>query len=60
MKKDISKIKWCDLSCKYAEFPKDHSLSGDCRTLSTLYCKKHRTLVQKNSPCIETAKRGKI
>ena len=54
MKKGIKKIKWCDLTCEHAEFPKNDALSGDCRTLSTLYCVKHHILVQKNSRCLDT------
>ena len=45
--------RWCDLSCRHAAFPEKDALSGACRTLSTLYCKKLRKLVQKNAPCID-------
>ena len=35
-------IKWCDINCPYAEWPKtaDVDGSGICRTFIALYCKK--------------------
>ncbi len=46
---------FCDLSCKYAEFPKQEAVdgSGSCRTFIALYCKKKKRLVQKNAICRE-------
>ena len=48
-------IKFCDLQCKYAEFPKTDDVDGSrsCRTFIALYCKKKRSLVHKNLPCNE-------
>ena len=48
-----SQIKFCDLSCEYAEFPKEENVDGakSCRTFAALYCKKLDQLVSKNAPC---------
>jgi len=47
------KTRFCDLKCKYADFPKDENTSGAkvCRTFDTLYCKKKKTHVLKNLLC---------
>ena len=43
---------YCDLSCKYAEFPdKLSDGSGSCRTFVGIYCTKLKQLVDKNGPC---------
>lgn len=46
-------MNFCDLTCKYAEFPKKIAVdgSGTCRTFQALYCKKKKRLVYKNAPC---------
>ncbi|MDZ7721592.1 MAG: hypothetical protein U5R06_01895 [candidate division KSB1 bacterium] len=48
-----SKIKFCDLSCEYAEFPSEENIDGakSCRTFAALYCTKLNRLVTKNAPC---------
>lgn len=44
---------FCDLTCEYAEIPKETGIdgSGSCRTFIALYCKRKKTLVHKNHPC---------
>jgi hypothetical protein len=46
-------VKWCDLSCEQASFPKEAAVdgSGSCRTFAALYCRKLGKLVHKNGPC---------
>ena len=46
-------MKFCDLNCKYASWPKDEAVdgSGSCRTFQAIYCQKEDRLVQKNAPC---------
>jgi hypothetical protein len=47
-------MKWCDLMCKYAEWPdKLHDGAKSCRTFVALWCKKKKEIVYKNAPCIE-------
>jgi len=48
-------MQFCDLECKYAEFPKDDAVDGSrsCRTFIALYCRKKKFLVHKNAPCKE-------
>ena len=48
-----SKIKFCDLRCEFASFPKQESIDGakSCRTFAALWCSKLESLVTKNSPC---------
>jgi hypothetical protein len=50
MKKNVD---FCDLFCRYAEFPKDEAIdgSGSCRTFIALYCTLKKTLVAKNKTC---------
>lgn len=46
-------MKYCDLSCEYAEFPdKLSDGSGSCRTFVGVYCKKLGRVVDKNGPCL--------
>jgi len=54
-------MKFCDLECKHASFPKDDSVDGSrsCRTFIALYCKKKKSLVHKNMPCKEKAESEK-
>jgi len=46
-------MKWCDLSCEYASFPKVQAVdgAGSCRTFAALYCAKLARLVHKHGPC---------
>jgi hypothetical protein len=46
-------MKWCDLSCEYASFPKTEAVdgAGSCRTFAALYCARLDRLVHKNGPC---------
>ena len=55
-------MRWCDLSCPQAGFPKDEAVdgAGSCRTFAALYCAKLDRLVAKNAPCAaEAMARGK-
>jgi hypothetical protein len=49
----MNTVKWCDLRCKYADFPKEDALDGSksCRTFVALWCNKLQKVVTKNSPC---------
>lgn len=46
---------FCDLECRYAEFPKEDSVDGSrsCRTFVALYCRKRKSYVHKNAPCAD-------
>jgi len=46
-------MKWCDLSCEYASFPRTEAVdgSGSCRTFAALHCAKLNRLVHKHGPC---------
>ena len=48
-----SGIKFCDLRCEYARFPRQEAVDGSnsCRTFSALWCTKLERLVTKNAPC---------
>jgi len=48
-----SRIKFCDLRCEHAEFPKQEHLDGanSCRTFAALWCNELNELVTKNAPC---------
>jgi hypothetical protein len=48
-----SKIKFCDLKCEYASFPKEESIDGakSCRTFLALFCSRLNRIVTKNAPC---------
>jgi len=48
-------MKFCDMICKYAKFPKEVAVdgSGTCRTFQAIYCDKKKRLVHKNMPCAE-------
>ncbi|APF19955.1 hypothetical protein [Caldithrix abyssi] len=48
-----SKIKFCDLRCEFADFPKEEAIDGSasCRTFLALWCKKLEKHVTKNAPC---------
>lgn len=46
-------MKWCDLSCEHASFPKLQAVdgAGSCRTFQALHCDRLQRLVHKNAPC---------
>ncbi len=46
-------MKWCDLSCEHASFPKAEAVdgAGSCRTFAALYCGRLARLVHKHGPC---------
>jgi len=48
-----SNIKFCDLKCEYAEFPRSKAIdgSGSCRTFMALWCVQLEKHVAKNAPC---------
>lgn len=50
-------MRWCDLSCPEASFPKDGAVdgAGSCRTFVALYCARLKRLVGKNAPCAAEA-----
>ncbi|MCF8040747.1 MAG: hypothetical protein K9K65_07930 [Desulfarculaceae bacterium] len=50
-------MRWCDLSCPDADFPKEDAVdgAGSCRTFAALYCAKLKRLVAKNAPCAAEA-----
>ncbi len=54
-------MEFCDLECKYADFPKSDAVDGSrsCRTFIALYCKRRKRLVHKNLPCKEKQTRKK-
>jgi len=41
---------FCDFDCPHADFPPADT-AGICRTMSAVWCKKLRELVNKNMPC---------
>jgi len=51
---------FCDLSCRYAEMPKDSGIdgAGSCRTFAALYCRQKKSLVHKNLPCAKKRQKG--
>ena len=48
-----SRIKFCDLKCEYASFPKEDALDGSnsCRSFVALWCDLLGQYVVKNAPC---------
>jgi hypothetical protein len=46
-------MKWCDLSCEHASFPRAAAVdgAGSCRTFAALHCIRLNQLVHKNGPC---------
>jgi len=54
-----SDMKFCDMTCKHARWPKDEGLngSGSCRTFQALFCEKKQRTVHKNAPCEEKVRR---
>ena len=53
-------MKWCDLSCEHASFPRVQAVdgAGSCRTFAALYCARLERLVHKNGPCPCEVKAG--
>jgi hypothetical protein len=41
---------YCDFDCPHADFPPADT-AGICRTMSAIWCKKLKELVNKNTPC---------
>lgn len=56
----VDNMKFCDLTCRYARWPKAQSLDGSasCRTFQALFCEKTQRTVHKNAPCPEKEVRG--
>ncbi|HED00220.1 MAG TPA: hypothetical protein ENN18_07545 [Proteobacteria bacterium] len=54
-------MKFCDMQCKYASWPKDEAVDGaaSCRTFQAIYCEKKGRLVHKNLPCPEKIQRSR-
>jgi hypothetical protein len=48
-----SKIKFCDIRCEHASFPKEEDIDGSksCRTFAALWCDLLEHYVTKNAPC---------
>jgi len=48
-----SRIRFCDLRCPQAEFPKEEGIdgSGTCRTFLAIWCNQLQKYVTKNAPC---------
>lgn len=48
-----SRIKFCDMRCEHAKFPKEEGVdgSGTCRTFLALWCNQLDKYVTKNAPC---------
>jgi len=46
-------MRFCDLRCPDAAFPKEEATdgAGSCRTFAALYCARLDRLVHKNAPC---------
>ncbi|MCG3177882.1 MAG: hypothetical protein BIFFINMI_00204 [Phycisphaerae bacterium] len=40
----------CSFNCPYSDFPPAYT-AGACRTMSAVYCRKLRRLVDRNRPC---------
>jgi hypothetical protein len=51
-------MKFCDLKCEYADWPKELSDgSKSCRTFIGLWCQLKEKIVHKNAPCAEKKER---
>ncbi len=48
----------CDFDCPHADFPPADT-AGICRTMSAVWCKKLKELVNKNMPCRWRASQAK-
>lgn len=53
-------MEFCDMKCRYAEWPKEEGLDGSasCRTFQAILCKKRGRVVHKNAPCPEKENRS--
>ncbi len=53
---------FCDLTCRYAEMPKQSAIdgAGSCRTFVALYCTRKKSLVHKNIPCSKKVARDQV
>jgi hypothetical protein len=58
----MSELKFCDLMCRYAQWPDKEALdgAGACRTFQAIFCKKKKCLVYKNSPCQYKENRSQV
>ncbi len=43
-------LAYCTFRCPHSDFPPADA-AGICRTMAAVYCKKLKTLVDKNTPC---------
>lgn len=48
----------CDFRCPYSDFPPAET-AGICRTMSAVYCRLLKELVNKNTPCAWRATQAK-
>ena len=48
-----SKIKFCDMHCEHARFPRDNDVDGSrsCQTYLAIWCSQLKSYVTKNAPC---------
>ncbi len=48
-----SRIKFCDMNCEHARFPKVEDIDGSrsCQTYLAVWCQELQQYVTKNSPC---------
>ena len=48
-----SRIKFCDMRCEYARFPRDDDIDGSrsCQTYLAIWCEQLQAYVTKNAPC---------
>lgn len=55
----MNNLEFCDLDCKYANFPKSDAVDGarSGRTFVALHCTLKKKLVHKNLPCKEKVAR---
>jgi hypothetical protein len=60
IRKESAPVKFCDLKCRYAKWPKAEALdgSGSCRTFQAISCDKKGRLVHKNAPCPDKENRS--
>lgn len=54
-------MRWCDLTCPEASFPRQGAVdgAGSCRTFAALHCRVLDRLVAKNAPCAAEAQAPK-
>lgn len=48
-----SRIKFCDMRCPQAQFPREEGIDGSrtCRTFLAIWCQQLQKYVTKNAPC---------